>query len=190
MDATSASSLMGSTMPEVPRMEIPPTMPSRGLKVRAASASPSGTEISTTRPPVYPYSRQTVSTPSRIIFRGTGLMAGSPTGTESPGFVTRPTPTPPVKTSPGLCAKDTLAQTMEPLVISGSSPLSFTTPQLQLEADRLVSTRERHSVLPSGTRSFTSDTGLPDSSIRAAPAAAAAAHVPVVYPLLNFFCPR
>ena len=45
---------MGFTIPLVPRMEMPPTMPSRGLKVRFARASPSGTEITARRPPVYP----------------------------------------------------------------------------------------------------------------------------------------
>ena len=42
--STSACSLMGSTIPVVPRMEMPPSIPSRGLKVFFASASPSGTE--------------------------------------------------------------------------------------------------------------------------------------------------
>ena len=42
---------MGRTMPLVPRMEMPPSMPSRGLKVRPARASPVGTEITARSPP-------------------------------------------------------------------------------------------------------------------------------------------
>ena len=46
-----ADSLMGSTMPVVPRMEMPPWMPRRGLKVFLASSTPAGAEITTFRPP-------------------------------------------------------------------------------------------------------------------------------------------
>ena len=51
MVSSSACSLIGSTMPLVPRMEIPPSMPRRGLKVFFASTSPSGAEIVTLIPP-------------------------------------------------------------------------------------------------------------------------------------------
>ena len=47
MVSTRACSLIGSTMPVVPRMEMPPSMPRRGLKVFFASASPPGAEIIT-----------------------------------------------------------------------------------------------------------------------------------------------
>ena len=71
-------------------MEIPPTMPNRPLNVRSAICSPFGTEMITMalRVPI------TDRTASVIIVRGTGLMAGSPTGTRKPFFVTIPTPSP------------------------------------------------------------------------------------------------
>ena len=77
-------------------MEIPPKMPKRGLRVWRANSSPWGAKISTSR-------RNGRSGKScghqcratwRIIFRGTGLMAGSPGGTGRPGLVTNPTPSP------------------------------------------------------------------------------------------------
>ena len=43
MEPRRAVSLMGSTIPLVPRMEIPPIIPKRELKVRTAIFSPSGT---------------------------------------------------------------------------------------------------------------------------------------------------
>ena len=43
----SASSLIGTTIPLVPRIEMPPVMPSLGLNVCFASSSPSGTEMIT-----------------------------------------------------------------------------------------------------------------------------------------------
>ena len=46
-----ACMLMGSTMPEVPKIEMPPTMPIWGLNVFWAMASPSGTEMVTSTPP-------------------------------------------------------------------------------------------------------------------------------------------
>ena len=72
--------LMGSTMPEVPRMEMPPTMPRAGLKVFEAMASPSGTEITTRKPQGSPAARRTSSSAWVIICRGTWLMAAAPTG--------------------------------------------------------------------------------------------------------------
>ena len=42
IESVSAFSLIGSTMPLVPRTEIPPSMPSLGLKVLLATASPCG----------------------------------------------------------------------------------------------------------------------------------------------------
>ena len=52
-DATSGL-LIGSTMPLVPRMEMPPTMPRWGLKVRFPTSSPPGTEMITSMPPEAP----------------------------------------------------------------------------------------------------------------------------------------
>ena len=46
-----ACMLMGSTIPEVPKIEMPPTMPIWGLNVFWAMASPSGTEMVTSAPP-------------------------------------------------------------------------------------------------------------------------------------------
>ena len=71
---------MGFTIPLVPRMEMPPAMPSRGLKVRFPRASPSGTEITARRPPVYPALAAALSSCSAIIRRGVELMAAAPTG--------------------------------------------------------------------------------------------------------------
>ena len=62
-------------------------MPRRALDVRAAMASPPGTEtVSATGRSV------TSPTAARIMRAGTGLMAGAPTGRPRPGRVTVPTP--------------------------------------------------------------------------------------------------
>ena len=71
---------MGMTIPLVPSTEIPPVMPSLGLKVFAAVFSPSGMVITTDIPQLQPQSRQTSSTLSAIILRGVELMAALPTG--------------------------------------------------------------------------------------------------------------
>lgn len=85
IDAIHAASDIGSTMPLVPRMEMPPTMPSIGLKVRRAMRSPSTQPIARSKPGLAPPA-STSSTAMRIIWRGTGLMAGSPGGTRRPGW--------------------------------------------------------------------------------------------------------
>ena len=95
MVSTRAVSLMGSTMPLVPRTDIPPTMPSLGLKVFSASVSPSGIEMTTSNPPVYPVADMTSSSASFIMLLGTRLIAAFPTGWSSPFLVTLPTPFPP-----------------------------------------------------------------------------------------------
>ena len=46
-----AVSLMGSTIPLVPSMDMPPVIPRRGLNVFAAMPSPSGTDITAENPP-------------------------------------------------------------------------------------------------------------------------------------------
>ena len=71
---------MGSTMPVVPSTEIPPTMPIRGLKVCAASAAPSGMEISTWNPPARPREETRRRSSLVIISRGERLIAAAPTG--------------------------------------------------------------------------------------------------------------
>src|SRR5437763_1002593 len=70
-------------------MEMPPRIPRRSLVVLAAMASPSGTEnVTRTGRSV------TSARAAPIIRRGTGLMAGSPTASPSPGLVIVPTPGP------------------------------------------------------------------------------------------------
>ena len=70
---------------------MPPRMPSRALVVFRARFSPSGTLMTTRTGRV----AHGVVTARRIICRGTGLIAGPPTSSPSPGLVTTPTPTPP-----------------------------------------------------------------------------------------------
>ena len=78
-------------MPVVPRMEMPPRIPKRGFMVFFASSSPPGTEISITTSASPPHASAACAIAVRIIARGTGFIAGSPTGTGKPGFVTVPT---------------------------------------------------------------------------------------------------
>ena len=117
-------------MPVVPRIDSPPTMPSRGFSVFRASASPPGMAISTSTSAA----RRRCAPPprrlSRIIWRGTGLMAGSPGGSGRPARVTVPTPSPGPERRrrvPGAPAR-TVAITSAPWVTSGSSPASLTMP--------------------------------------------------------------
>ena len=109
MEPSRAVSLMGSTIPLVPRMDIPPTIPRRELNVLSAILSPSGTEISTEIPPVWPYAPQTSSTASFIMLRGTRFMAAFPTGWSRPLRVTLPTPTPPSTSMPSEAFRETFA---------------------------------------------------------------------------------
>ena len=76
------------------RIDSPPTMPSRAFRVFAAISSPCGMEISISTSPWRPSARATSAIAAFIILRGTGLIAGSPGGTGSPGKVTVPTPGP------------------------------------------------------------------------------------------------
>ena len=73
-------------------------MPSRPLSVFAASASPPGNrdlDLDVAAPP--PVAAATSAMASRIMRRGTGLIAGSPGGSGRPGRVTVPTPSPGAK---------------------------------------------------------------------------------------------
>ena len=70
---------------------MPPSTPSAGFKVSAASASPSGTDTVIRI-------RRSGRRLSRSIRRGPGLIAHLPTGTASPGRVATPTPHPAVST--------------------------------------------------------------------------------------------
>ena len=100
--STSASSLIGSTIPLVPSTEIPPSIPRTGLKVFFAASTPAGILIVTRTDLTSPASSRSASTASRIIFLGTELIAAAPTGWSSPGFVTRPIPMPPSITICGI----------------------------------------------------------------------------------------
>ena len=98
MELINASEEKGFTMPDVPMMEIPPSIPKRGLKVRFAISSPLGTEMVTTiglgclDMPIFSRQRLTLSS---IILRGVALMAGEPNSRPRPGIVTMPMPSPP-----------------------------------------------------------------------------------------------
>ena len=81
-------------MPVVPRIEIPPTSPSRSLIVCLAISSPPGTLRITSAP----RSWQPASSSSTIAIRlrrGIGVMASAPTSSPSPGLVTWAIPGPP-----------------------------------------------------------------------------------------------
>ena len=68
-------------------METPPTTPTRGLNVLVANTSPFSIETVTSNPSGY-----NAFNSRSIIARGTGLIAGSPTGSPMPGNVTVPIP--------------------------------------------------------------------------------------------------
>ena len=97
-------------------------MPSLGLNVRAAICRPPGMAISTCSP-----RGVTWRTAATIIRRGTGLIAGWPGGTWSPGLVTVPTPSPAEKVTSLPSFQDTVATISRPSVTSGSSPASLRT---------------------------------------------------------------
>ena len=161
-------------------METPPTMPRAGLKVFSAAASPPGTETVIRRPPPQPSSPHTANTASRIICRGTRLMAASPTGWSRPGLVTRPTPWPPSMETPGRSCRSAWAKTSSPVVASMSSPPSLRTAQEARPPERTQDSRGASTVSPLGVSRETEGGGVPVSSSRTAPAAARAAQVPVV----------
>ena len=142
--STSAFSLIGSTIPDVPRIEMPPLIPSRGLNVFAAIFSPSGTEIVAFRLPSYWYLSAASSSALHIMERGTGLIAASPTFCESPGLVTLPTPIPP-STIQSLFPEilSTFAYTSTPSVVSGSSPACLRTAHVTELASIVMSCNSR-----------------------------------------------
>lgn len=101
-------------------------MPSIGLKVRRAMRSPSTQPIARSKPGLAPPA-STSSTAMRIIWRGTGLMAGSPGGTRRPGWVTVPTPGAAMKRTSPAWLTETSAKIVAPSVLSGSSPAYLST---------------------------------------------------------------
>src|SRR6185437_6865574 len=145
----------GRTMPVVPRIEMPPRMPSRRLVVLRAITSPPGTEITTRSmrssaagPRLSSAASSASLTARSIIARGTGLIAGPPISRPRPGLVTTPTPSPPSSCiapparliALAFCAatpapatplapsrQETVAVRCAPWVTSGSSPASLTT---------------------------------------------------------------
>ena len=120
---------------------------------------------------------------ARIIRRGTGLMAGAPTGRPRPGLVTVPTPTPARSSVLATLgdAHSAVAVTRAPSVQSGSSPASLTTTQrLGLSCAASTGNVTR---LPLGRRTSTSFGGAPCTRPMTAALAAAEAQVPVVHPV-------
>ena len=134
-------------MPVVPRIESPPTMPRRPLRVFAASASPPGMAISTSTSPARLRARGDLRDGVADHRRGTGLMAGSPGGIGRPGTRDVPTPAPARKVTPlpGAPAR-TVATIKAPWVTSGSSPASLITPALAEPASRRVSASAKATV--------------------------------------------
>ena len=180
MVSTMACSLMGSTIPEVPRTDSPPSMPSRGLKVRRARSAPPGMETITSAPPAAPAASSSACTASAIIRRGTRLMAAAPTGWSRPGLVTRPTPSPPSMHTPGAPVRRTDAHTSIPSVTSASSPASLRTAQRAVPSAASRAAGSTSTGQPLGVRRHSKAGRCPVSSSLAAPAAANAAQVPVV----------
>ena len=177
MERTKASDEKGMTMPDVPTMEIPSTMPSFGLNVCRAIFSPSGTAIVTSKG----VSQSAVS--SRVIIsRGVRLMAGPPISRPRPGNVTRPTPSPCKKRipSPSSSRSATVAQILQPFVTSGSSPASLITAAVASRSPRCVSATGSVITSPSGRAYDTSLCSSPVSNAISAALAAAVAHDPVV----------
>src|SRR5918999_57611 len=121
--------------------------------------------------------------------RGTSFIAGAPTGSPRPGFVTTPTPSPRSRSNPLSSLHETRAVRCAPWVTSGSSPASLTTTASAQDpptSQRSTSKETRRSSPFLGSLTSTLSCGSPVSSAAAAALAAAAAHVPVVQPVLSF----
>ena len=118
--------------------------------------------------------------PSRIIRRGTLLIAAAPTGWSRPGFVTRPTPGPPSMEMPGRACRSTVAKINAPVVASGSSPPSFSMAQVTALPQASISRTGKTKRTPFGVDSSTRSRWRPVRSMYAAAFAAAAAQEPVV----------
>ena len=157
----------GRTIPLVPRMERPPSTPSRGLSVFLARVSPSVTKTSTSTRLSLPVSQasSTSSTAHWIICLGTGLMAGSPTFTGSPGLVTSPTPSPALYTISVLAFVGPRIRTRAPIsapwVTSGSSPASLTTEHSEVFPSNRLRRRGTLRTLPSGRVTEIGFSGIP-----------------------------
>ena len=100
IEAIQAAQEYGTTIPVVPRIDSPPTMPSRPLSVfrRQRLAARNGDLDLDIAGRFAPAATSAIA--SRIIRRGTGLMAGSPGAIGRPARVTVPTPAPARKVTP------------------------------------------------------------------------------------------
>src|ERR687890_2326827 len=117
-------------------------------------------------------------------------MAGPPTGSPSPGLVTRPTPSPRSNSTPCPSRHEMWAVRWAPSVTSGSSPASLMTTASAHESPRShlsTSNSTRRSRPFPGSFTSTRACGRPLASALAAALAAAAAQVPVVQPVLSFW---
>ena len=175
----------GLTMPVVPKIEMPPTIPSRAFKVCLVISWPCGTEMVTSKPTSSSNDAPTARTLASILRRGTGLMAGPPTARPSPGMVTVPTPKPPHKTTfPGCVgSRRTSAVKWALSVQSGSSPASLMTMAWAVGRSTRPSMTVNVTRSPLGKRHSTVSGTWPVTRPMTAARAAAAEHAPVVKPV-------
>ena len=167
---------MGRSTPVVPMTEMPPLTPRTGFSVFSASCFPAGMAIVTCRPSLVPMVSHAAR---RMSSRGPGLMEGSPTGTESPGFVTVPMPSPAAKVIAPPATWRTVVKTETPSVMSGSSPENLTTSAQMPASVRATALTGIVSSVPSRAVSVTVCQFFPASKSRAA-LTPAAAQAPVV----------
>ena len=174
------SSLIGFTMPVVPIMEIPPSIPRVWFNVFLANTLPLGTLTVTVTP--WPWTQNSSKT-SFIIARGPGLMAGSPGGIARPGFVTVPTPKPARKRISPESSRVMVVSTSLPCVTSGSSPPSFITVALASVSDIISTALIGTSMYwPCGFSITTLSTIFLSKRANKPAFIPAVAHEPVVYP--------
>ena len=186
MEAIHEEQEYGMTMPVVPRMESPPTMPRRALVVFLASSSPPGMATVISTSPPAPNASATSAIAPRIMLRGTGLIAGSPTGMARPARVTVPTPSPARKLTPAPGGpKVTATRTSARWVTSGSSPASLTIPAVARPSASSATANGKLGRSPRGRVMVTGSGKRPVSNASYAAWVAAVAHAPVLQPLLS-----
>ncbi len=100
IEAIQAAQENGRTIPVVPRIDSPPSIPSRGFQVFAASSAPPGTETLISTSGRWPNCAAISSTTPAIIWRGTGLIAGSPGRSAGPAWSPCRRPSPALKDTP------------------------------------------------------------------------------------------
>ena len=170
------SSDMGRRTPVVPMTEMPPLTPSTGFSVFSANPFPAGIAMVTCRPSLVP---RTSEAARRMSSRGPGLMDGWPTGTERPGFVTVPMPSPAANVIAPPSAWQTVVNTETPSVMSGSSPENLTTSAQMPPSVCVTALTGIVSSVPSSAVRWTVCQGFPASKSSAA-LTPAAAQAPVV----------